>query len=175
MTLSGIGVTATAQTSLTNGGIQKIDIIDGGYGYKSTPTIIIEDPVSGTQAQAIGIMTEKRSLLLKKSLKEIYLTNPGSGYTSTDLPSISFFGGGGHQIKVVPTISDYGNIGIVTITSPGSGYTSAPIVTFSSPPAVSAPSAIVETTVEDNFSYPGSFDSNNNTFDQSNLTFDSGY
>ncbi len=134
LTLSGIGVTATAQTSLTNGGIRKIDIIDSGYGYKSTPTIIIEDPASGNQAQAIGIMTERSSLLLKKSLKQIYLTNPGSGYTSTDLPSISFFGGGGHQIKVVPTISDYGNIGIVTITSSGSGYTTAPTVTFSSPP-----------------------------------------
>lgn len=133
LTLSGIGSTATAYTSVLNGGIQKIDVIDGGYGYISTPTIIIEEPETGIQAQAVGIMTEKRSLLSKKSLDRIYITNPGSGYTATDLPSISFFGGGGSGVKVNPTISDYGNIGIVTITSSGSGYTSAPTVVFSSP------------------------------------------
>jgi hypothetical protein len=133
LTLSGIGSTATAYTSVLNGGIRKIDIIEGGYGYTSSPTIIIEEPETGIQAQVVGIVTEKRSFLTKKSLDKIYITNPGSGYTSTDLPSISFFGGSGTGIKVVPTISDYGNIGIVTITYPGSGYTSAPTVIFSSP------------------------------------------
>ena len=133
LSLSGIGSTATAYTSLVSGGIQKIDIIDEGYGYTSTPAIVIEEPVSGDQAQAIGIMTSAASLLSKKSLSKVYLTNPGSGYTSTNPPLISFFGGNGYGIRVSPTISENGSIGIVTITSPGSGYVFPPEVTFSSP------------------------------------------
>jgi hypothetical protein len=88
------------------------------------------------------------------------------------LPSISFFGGSGTGIKVVPTISDYGNIGIVTITYPGSGYTSAPTVTFSPPPAAASATATVDTLVEDNFSYPMSFDSIEVKFDSTEITFD---
>jgi hypothetical protein len=133
LTLSGIGSTATAYTSIVSGGIQTIEIIDEGYGFTSTPSIVIESPVSGIQAQAIGIMTESRSLLSRKSLQKVLLTNPGTGYTSTDLPTVSFFGGGGYGIRVLPTISPSGGIGVVTLTSPGSGYYSPPSVTFSSP------------------------------------------
>lgn len=133
LTLSGIGSTATAYTSLVSGAIQKIDIINEGYGFSSTPSIVIENPLSGIQAQALGIMTESRSLLSKKSVSKILLTNPGSGYTSTDLPTISFFGGGGYGVQVLPTIASSGSIGVVTLTSPGSGYSSSPTVTFSSP------------------------------------------
>lgn len=133
LTLSGIGSTALAYTSISNGSIQKIDVINEGYGFISSPTIVIEEPNSGTQAQAVGIMTEMRSLLSKKSLSRIYITNPGSGYTTTQLPTVSFFGGSGYGIQVLPVISPSGSIGIVTLTSSGSGYSSAPSVTFSSP------------------------------------------
>lgn len=133
LTLSGIGSTATAYTSIVSGGIQTIEIIDEGYGFTSTPSIVIESPTSGIQAQAIGIMTESRSLLSRKSLQKVLLTNPGTGYTSTDLPTVSFFGGNGYGIRVLPVIAPSGSIGVVTLTSPGTGYYSPPPVTFSAP------------------------------------------
>jgi hypothetical protein len=131
LTLSGIGSTASAYTSLVSGAVQKIDIIDEGYGFTSTPTIIVDPPVSGTQCQVVGIMTNSRTLLSKQSLHKVYIQNPGSGYTTT--PKISFFGGGGYGIKLSVGISTTGSIGVVTLTSPGSGYVSPPPVTFSSP------------------------------------------
>ena len=41
LTLSGIGSTASAYTSLVDGAIYKVDVINGGYGYSSTPKIIV--------------------------------------------------------------------------------------------------------------------------------------
>lgn len=175
--LSGIGSTATAYTSLTEGGIQKIDIIDEGYGFKSTPTIIVEEPESGNQAQIVGVMTGSRGLLSNKSLWKVYIDDPGSGYSSQNDPKISFFGGSGYGIKLDPTITEFGSIGVVTITSPGNGYANPPTVTFSSPPFTSSTAiGIALTTVDDNFTYPAlpTLDSIYIGFDQTNYTFDNG-
>lgn len=130
--LSGIGQTATAITSLVNGSIQKIDIVDEGYGYTSSPKIIISPPSGiGTQANAIGIMSGSKSLLSKLSLNKIYIENPGYGYTSK--PTVTFFGGGGYGGSVNVTLSTIGSIGIITLTNPGKGYIFKPTITISSP------------------------------------------
>lgn len=132
LTLSGIGVTATAITSLVNGSIQKIDVIDEGYGYTSSPRIIISSPTGiGTQAIAVGIMSGSISLLSKLGLNKVYIENPGYGYTST--PTVSFFGGGGYGSSVKVSISTVGSIGIITLTNSGQGYVHPPTVTISSP------------------------------------------
>lgn len=132
LTLSGIGVTATAITSLVNGSIQKIDVIDEGYGYTSSPRIIISSPTGiGTQASAVGIMSGSISLLSKLGLNKVYIENPGYGYTST--PTVSFFGGGGYGSSVKVSISTVGSIGIITLTNSGQGYVHPPTVTISSP------------------------------------------
>ena len=133
LTLSGLGITATAYTSLVNNGVQKIDIISGGYRYSSTPTITVSSPISGVRATVVGIMTSARSLSSAYSLDKIYLTNPGRGYISNRPPIVSFFGGGGYAAEVKVSISTSGSIGIVTISNEGQGYTSNPVVTFSSP------------------------------------------
>jgi hypothetical protein len=186
LNLSGIGSTATAYTSLTQGGIQKIDIVDEGYGFTSTPTIVIDEPEDGNQAQVVGVMTGSKGLLTKKSLWKVYIDDPGSGYSPTSDPKISFFGGSGYGIKLDPTITQFGSIGVVTITSPGGGYVSPPTVTFSPPPVTSSnATGIARTTVDDDFTYPAlptldsiyiGFDQTNYTFDnsQEDLTFDSG-
>ena len=132
LTLSGIGSTATAVTSVVNGSVQKIDVIDEGYGYTSSPKIVISPPSGiGTQANAVGIMSGSRSLLSKLGLNKVYIENPGYGYTSK--PTVSFFGGGGYGSSVQVSISTAGSIGIITLTSPGQGYVTVPTVTVSSP------------------------------------------
>jgi hypothetical protein len=131
--LSGIGVTATATTTLVTGGVQYIEMINGGYRYSSTPTINISSPISGTKATAVGILTNKTGLLSSKSIKEIYITNPGSGYNYNNPPIVQFFGGNGYGAEARVGIATSGSIGPVVLSNPGQGYVVEPTVTISGP------------------------------------------
>jgi hypothetical protein len=133
LTLAGLGITATAYTGLVNGAVQKIDVISGGYRYASSPTFVIEEPYSGIRASAVGVMSESRGLTGGKSLKKVYIQNSGLGYSATNPPSLSLFGGGGYGANARVSISTTGSIGIVTVSYPGTGYVQPPSVTFSSP------------------------------------------
>lgn len=132
LTLSGIGSTATAYTTVIPNGVQRVTIVDEGYGYISVPTVIIDEPVSGIQAKCIGIMTESRGLLTKKSVRDVYIENPGSGYDPNNPPKATFFGGNGYNASAIVSIASSG-IGPITLTNPGQGYSSPPIVTISGP------------------------------------------
>ncbi len=131
LSLSGLGITATAYTGLVNGGIQKIDVVSGGYRYSSTPSLVVTDPISGIRGSAVGVMTYTKGLTSTKSLKKVYIENPGAGYSSS--PSVSLFGGNGYGASVKVGIATSGSIGIVTLTYAGTGYAKPPTVTFSSP------------------------------------------
>ena len=132
LTLSGLGITATAYTGLVQGGIQYANVISGGYRFNSTPSIVVDAPTSGQRGQLAGVMTQARGLTATKSLDKVYIDNPGFGYTT--VPSVSFFGGNGYGSSIDVGIStNLSSIGIVTLTYIGAGYTSEPTVTFSSP------------------------------------------
>lgn len=133
LSLSGLGITATAYTGLVNGGIQKIDVVNGGYRYTSTPNLVVDSPVSGIKGRAIGVMTESRGLTSTKSLHKVYVENSGSGYSYPTPPNVNLFGGNGYGASVQVGIATSGSIGIVTLTYAGTGYTKPPTVTFSSP------------------------------------------
>jgi hypothetical protein len=135
LSLSGLGITATAYTGIVTGGIQNIDVISGGYRYSSNPTLIISSPLSGIKGTAVGVMTNSRGLTSTKSLHKVYIENPGRGYVYTSPPLVSIFGGGGYNASVKVGIATSGSIGIITLTYAGTGYSSAPAVTFSSPVA----------------------------------------
>jgi len=132
LTLSGIGVTATATSTIVDGGIQTVDIINGGYGFSSTPSIVISSPTSGTQARVVGTTTSSTSLTSKLNINKVYIEDGGSGYTKK--PTISLFGGGGTGASFNVGISTTGSVGFVSIANTGQGYTSIPNVIFSSPP-----------------------------------------
>lgn len=131
--LSSIGSTATAYTTLVSGGVQKIDLINGGYGYSSAPTVVVSSPTSGTQATAVGVLTSSSGLTAYKSLSQIYIENPGSGYNTQTPPTVSFFGGGGYNSSATVSVASTGGIGPIVLTSPGQGYYEEPVVTISSP------------------------------------------
>jgi len=131
LSLSGIGLTATATATVVNGGIQNVDVINEGYGFTSNPTLIVSSPTSGSQARIVGTTTSSRSLTSKLSINKVYIEDGGSGYTSK--PSISLFGGGGSGVQFNVGIATTGSIGSVSIVNSGQGYVSAPTVTFSSP------------------------------------------
>ena len=133
LTLSGIGVTATATTTLVTGGIQKAEILSGGYRYSSTPSIIVSSPISGTKGRIVGIITSKMGLLSSKSLDEVYIENPGTGYNPSKPPVVAVNGGGGYNASVRVGIATSGSIGPITLSNPGQGYVKEPIVTISGP------------------------------------------
>ena len=133
LTLTGVGTTATAVTTFRNGGIQFIDLLNSGSGYRAAPTVAISSaPAGGIDATAVAITTSKVGLTTSFAIESIMITDPGAGYLSP--PSISFKGGGGTGIAVTVGIATTGSVGVVTITDNGSGYYgTTPTITFASP------------------------------------------
>ena len=105
-----------------------IDLINDGSGYVSAPTIEISPPpnfpVSGSRASAVAITTSIGGV---RSLKEILLTNPGSGYNLDTPPLIIINGGGGAGAAVTFGIIDSG-ISSVTLSESGRGYNEMPTI-----------------------------------------------
>lgn len=133
LTLSQVGNTATAQATISNGGIQYINVVSGGYRYSSTPSMVISSPISGVKGRAVGIMTSARRLTSGQSLDKVYIEDGGSGYLYQKPPSVSFFGGNGYGANVQVGIATSGSVRTVSLTYSGQGYYVAPTVTFSGP------------------------------------------
>ena len=146
----GTGVTATANTSLVNNGVRFLRLTNRGAGYSSLPSVGIASvgiagsvTGIGTVAQMIsGINVCNTNTNTKlKSVQQIGLVNPGTGYTSP--PTIKFSGGGGSGAAATSGISTTGGVGVVTVSSSGGGYINAPTVTFSTPKHVGAAATAV--------------------------------
>ena len=145
LTLTGVGTTATAVTTFRNGGIQFIDLLNSGSGYRATPTVAISSaPGGGITATAVAITTSVVGLTTSYAIESIRITDPGAGYTVA--PGIRFIAAstGGSGAAATTVLSD-GVLGIVTITNGGSGYTTmtAPAVTFTGSSTVSAAATVV--------------------------------
>ena len=147
-TVNLVGSATTATGTATIGGsgmIGFIDLINDGSGYISAPTVEISAPTSGTQATAVAITTSKAGV---KSLKEILLTNPGSGYDINNPPLVLISGGGGVGAAVTIGVVNNG-IGDVTITEKGDGYVIEPTITFSGATGVGGTTASGRTVLKD--------------------------
>lgn len=98
--------------------LTSINVLTGGEGYTSAPTVAFS---SGTATATARISGE---------IKTISVTAAGSGYTST--PSVSISGGGGSGANAKAVISDSaGKVNAVSVTAGGTGYASVPTVTIS--------------------------------------------
>lgn len=131
--LVGIGSTASAITTVVNGGVRFVTVTNRGSGYKTPPTVAFSSaPPGGDTATGIATMIggivdlcEPNETLFR--VQGVELTNPGYGYTIA--PKVSFTGGSGSGAKATATIGD-GIVGIITVTNGGSGYITSPSVTF---------------------------------------------
>jgi len=126
--LSGVGATATANTTLNFGTVQQIFVQNDGYGYLTAPTVSISTS-PGVDATAVAIMTSRSGIGTAKSIDKILLINPGSGYIG--IPTVTVPGTG----IATAGITTLGSVGIVTITSGGSGYTTTPNVAITTAPS----------------------------------------
>ena len=134
MTLSGVGVTAVAVSSLVNGGIHVVKIFNEGTGFTGDPAISFTKPNgTGRRATAVAITTENAQG--SRSLQEIRITDPGFGYTTAPSISITPSDGQGGGVSLGVGIATTGAVGIITVTNKGSDYLLPPTVTFTDAPS----------------------------------------
>jgi hypothetical protein len=142
LTMVGVAVTASAISSIADGGIRFITVTNRGGGYISVPTVGISSaPAGGGSASAIAemiggiVVCNDNTNPQAQSVQNVVLTNAGFGYTVT--PGVRFIGGGGNGATATATLGD-GIVGIITVTNAGSGYVTAPSITFIGISTVSA-------------------------------------
>ena len=134
MSLSGVGVTATAVTSLVDGAIHKIKIFNEGTGFIADPTVLISKP-NGTGRRATAVAITTANSQGSRSLQEFRITDPGFGYTTAPSITITPVNGQGGGVSLGVGIATTGAVGIVTVTLKGSDYVVPPTVTFTSAPS----------------------------------------
>ena len=152
LTLVGDAEQATAVTTQVHGAIQYVDITNRGNSYTYAPRVAISSAPAGG-VTGVGTAYLLGGLVVcsgsaapysnKSVVQNVYLVNPGSGYTTG--PDMAFYGGGGTGLAVTSYMSN-GAIGIVTVTGGGSGYTTSPNITFTGLSTVSAAATAVVST-----------------------------
>ena len=128
--LISFGQQATGVAYTGSGYVRKIILNNDGYDYISTPTVAISSaPSGGTNASAVAVTQCINGVC---SVKEILLTNAGSGYTVA--PTVSITGGGGAGAAATCLlVTGYAGISSVGIQTVGDGYPTSPTITFAAP------------------------------------------
>jgi hypothetical protein len=129
----GSGSYASATTNIVNGGVRFVTMLDRGYGYTSSPSVLFGSAPSGRQT-ATGVAEMLGGIVDlcgpdpdKLRVQAVNITNSGFGYTVA--PSVVFTGGAGSGANGVATIGD-GVIQSVNVTNGGSGYVGVVTVSF---------------------------------------------
>ena len=141
--LSSAGVIATGTAATTGFGyVRSVVLNNDGYDYTKEPYVVVSNSPTGDHATAVAITTEVGGV---HSVKEILLTNPGSGYTTA--PTVTIVSAATTAITGITTTHGVGaaaTCGIVTnssgvkfvgFSSAGAGYTEPTPMTFSGPAA----------------------------------------
>jgi hypothetical protein len=145
----GSGYRAAPAIALTGGGgtgaaVEAVMAVTGveltrlGSGYTNAPAVVIDAPevYGGRQAAAV-VAVEKNS----GALKELRITDAGSGYLR--VPRVTFQGGGGTGAEAQATLS----IAEVFVTHGGAGYTTPPAATVGGDGAGGAVQAALQRTL----------------------------
>jgi hypothetical protein len=142
----GTGVTASAITTIVNGGIRFFTITNRGSGYTNSPRVAISSAPGGG-VTGIGSVTLIGGIVVctdsanpaTKSVQSIEVINPGIGYTIA--PKVLIFGDGSGA-TATSTIGD-GIVGVITVTNFGGGYINSPSIVFTGISSVSAAATAV--------------------------------
>ena len=143
ISFTGSGVLATVTPKISSGVITDILITNPGKGYTSSTSIVFNNVGSGSNAAADVIIANQedfkyneivtgtastaraKASLTSGQVTSISMTYTGEGYT--DVPAVTFYGGGGTGASGTATLTN-GKITGITMNNLGSGYTSAPQV-----------------------------------------------
>jgi hypothetical protein len=122
-TATNAEISVSLASSTNQKSVYYIDIINGGYGFKSTPTVKIQKaPSDGQTATAVATLKVKGN---DSTIDKILITNPGYGYTI--VPKVEVISNSGSGF-IGTCLIGTGVLGSIDIESPGSNYSSAPIV-----------------------------------------------
>ena len=146
LNMVGTGVTASAITTLVNGGIRFFTVTNRGSGYINSPRVAISSAPGGgvtgigsaTLIGGIVVCTDSANPATK-SVQSIEVINPGMGYTI--VPKVLIFGDGSGA-TATSTIGD-GIVGVITVTNSGGGYINSPSIVFTGISSVSAAATAV--------------------------------
>ena len=83
----GTGAAATCSIETVYQGVVNFNVVDGGVGYGTEPSIAVTQPGAGTTAVGIASIGMAGS---DQVLKSVYIGNPGRGYTAT--PNVTVAG-----------------------------------------------------------------------------------
>jgi hypothetical protein len=124
----GMGARAIPVVDST-GSIFSVEIINGGFGYTSPPTIsIVDNSGCGSGAEAKSIIDEDAGGTGMGSITSIYMTNVGSGYAQGNYTGI-----GTTSIGTNANSSNTGKVSgcvqNIIVTAPGYGYTTGDRIT----------------------------------------------
>ena len=146
LNMVGTGITASAVTSVVNGGIRFFTVTNRGSGYTYSPRVAISSAPNGGvtgigSAKLIGgiIVCTDSVNPATKSVQSIEVINPGAGYTVA--PKVLIFGDGSGA-TATSTIGD-GIVGVITVTNSGGGYINSPSIVFTGISSVSAAATAV--------------------------------
>lgn len=106
--------------------VSRVNIVNGGSGYTSTPKITFTNPPTG------GVTATGIAVLDRGSISKILISNPGIGYTVPPKVIIRNRGTSGSG-GIATAIITQGALGPINIDSGGVGYSTAPIVTIDPP------------------------------------------
>ena len=146
LNMVGTGITASAITTIVNGGIRFFNVTNRGSGYTNSPRVAISSAPGGG-VTGIGSATLIGGIVVctdsvnpaTKSVQSIEVINPGFGYTIA--PKVLIFGDGSGA-TVTSTIGD-GIVGVITVTNSGGGYINSPSIVFTGISSVSAAATAV--------------------------------
>jgi hypothetical protein len=129
----GMGARAIPIVDST-GSIFSVEIIDGGFGYTSPPTIsIVDNSGCGSGAEAKSIIDEGGTGTGGNgtgSITSIYMTNVGSGYAQGNYTNIGIGTAGiGTNRNISNTGKVSGCIQNIIVIAPGYGYTTGDRIT----------------------------------------------
>lgn len=119
------GTGAQVQATIGNGFVSSITLTDGGSGYTSPPSVVIDG-----NATAVAY-------LFKGAVYAVYMTSGGSGYST--VPQVQLQGGGGTGAKA--TANALFSVVSLAVTAGGQGYPENPAVSFSGGGEVAAATA----------------------------------
>lgn len=118
-------------TSFYGNSISYIDVINGGYGYKTIPEVRIDVPdmIDGIRATAVAILTSRNQI---NYIDKILITNPGTGYSSIPKVVINSTTGSGF---IGTCVLGTGVLGPINLIDIGSNYSTPPLVSISTSPS----------------------------------------
>jgi hypothetical protein len=116
-----VGPALTASSTGVSGFVSRIQLVQGGAGYHTPPTVTITGGTPSENATA-------RALVSNGRVSSVIVTNRGAGYQGT--PTVAFSGGVGSGAAF--TVAVAGRVASVLVTASGSGYTTTPAITGSS-------------------------------------------